>query len=136
MTKYTKLLNVLPRELEVASGPIEVIYSEVKDSHPIKFYKMTRELTANDHDAFNVVVLGPTGAGKSTLINHIFNRTVCGTSATAQSCTREVKFYRGEMRNKGTREKFKEDQDRHLLVIVKIFPLLCHKIDQPDLLNA
>ena len=97
MTKNTKQINVLPRELEVASGPIEVIYSEVKDSHPIKFYKTTRELTANDHDAFNVVVLGPTGAGKSTLINHIFNRTVCGTSATAQSCTREVKFYRGEM---------------------------------------
>ena len=24
------------------------------------------------------------------------NRTVCGTSASAQSCTREVKFYRGD----------------------------------------
>ena len=71
----TKQINVLPRELEPESGPIEVLYLEAEKNYPIRFVKMTRELSKFDHGAFNIVFLGPTGCGKSTLINHIFNRT-------------------------------------------------------------
>ena len=95
MSTHTRQINVLPQELRPKSVPIEVLYPEA-EKWPIRFTKMTRELNEFDHAAFNVVFLGPTGSGKSTLINHIFNRTACGTSASAQSCTREVNFYRGD----------------------------------------
>ena len=75
MIRHTKQINVLPRELEPESGPIEVLYPEAEKNYPIRFVKMTRELSEFDHGAFNIVFLGPTGCGKSTLINHIFNRT-------------------------------------------------------------
>ena len=107
MSSHTRQINVLPSELETKPGTMETIYPEIQDSHPIRFQKMARELNESDHSAYNVVVLGPTGSGKSTIINHIFNKTVCETSASAQSCTREVRFYRGvcdfEMMQNGRR---------------------------------
>lgn len=53
-------------------------------------------LSAVDNNKFNVVVIGPTGCGKSTLINHLFNRTVCPVGASLMSVTREIVVHEGE----------------------------------------
>ena len=96
MSTHTKQINVLPRELETKVATIETIYPEIQERHRIRFQTIEKSLVESDHSAYNVVVLGPTGSGKSTIINHIFNKTVCETSGSAKSCTREVKFYRGD----------------------------------------
>ena len=52
-------------------------------------------LSEADEKCFNLVLIGPTGAGKSTLINNLFNLTVSETAGSSESVTREVKFYQG-----------------------------------------
>ena len=39
---------------------------------------------------FNIMFLGPTGAGKSTLIKHLYNRTVCQTDGAAKTTPRQA----------------------------------------------
>lgn len=50
-----------------------------------------------DHseDTYNILVIGPTGAGKSHLINVIFNESICDSRASHKSVTREIYFIRG-----------------------------------------
>ena len=58
--------------------------------------KVTTEgFSEPNNSDYNIVVLGPTGAGKSTIINNLFNQNVCVTGATAESVTREVRFFQG-----------------------------------------
>jgi predicted GTPase len=52
-------------------------------------------LTALDDNMYNIVFIGPTGCGKSTLINLLFNRTVSQVGAGTHSVTREVTFSQG-----------------------------------------
>ena len=44
---------------------------------------------------FNVVILGPTGSGKSNLINQLFNRKCSVTMASVDSVTKNILFYQG-----------------------------------------
>ena len=94
MSSHTHTINVLPKELKEKAHIPVVMYPGIQT--PVFFQRESTELNENDLTCFNVVVLGPTGSGKSTVINNIFNKTVCATAATAQSVTRDVKFYRGE----------------------------------------
>ena len=41
------------------------------------------------------MLLGPTGSGKSTIINNLFNLTVSKSGASAESVTRQVQFHGG-----------------------------------------
>jgi GTP-binding protein EngB required for normal cell division len=52
-------------------------------------------LDVTDNDAYNIVVMGPTGCGKSTLINRLFNCTVCEAGASAGSVTRNFHIVEG-----------------------------------------
>ena len=73
--EHRALRNLLPTELRVDKvadgGPVyagltpRVIYANTPG-----------QLDFNDSEAYNVVLFGPTGAGKSTLINVIFNKNV------------------------------------------------------------
>ena len=66
-------------------------------SQQISYDQISNCLTEGDNEAYNIALLGPTGSGKSTIINNIFNKYVCGTGATAQSVTKEVKFLQGRI---------------------------------------
>ena len=88
-------VNTLPKELEEQPHKPETLYKVIASSHEVKFHNDANKLTDAEKDAYNVVILGPTGCGKSTIINQIFNKSVCLTGANAQSVTQEVRFYHG-----------------------------------------
>ena len=96
MSSHTHQINVLPKELKGKVHVPVVMYPEIKQTQHVRFQREATELNKSDHASYNIVVLGPTGSGKSTIINNIFNKTVCATAASAQSVTREVRFYRGD----------------------------------------
>lgn len=50
----------------------------------------------HDENTYNILVLGPTGAGKSHLINTFFNQRICEDDVSHLSVTREVCFIKGE----------------------------------------
>jgi hypothetical protein len=49
----------------------------------------------SDEDTYNILVVGPTGAGKSHLINVFFNQAICDSKVSHHSVTREIYFIRG-----------------------------------------
>jgi hypothetical protein len=89
--------NKFPDELKPDEMSREPLYPGAPtNANTIRFRKTEDALTKSDGKAYTVVVLGPTGCGKSHLINNAFNRNVCEAAASAHSVNREVKFYQGE----------------------------------------
>ena len=101
MGEHTKLINILPSELQLAEPEMKQLYPEnemrvaMEETGGIKFKQMKNSLTATDDERFNIVFLGPTGSGKSHLINNLFNLTVSPSKASLDSVTKEIKFYEG-----------------------------------------
>ena len=91
-----KLVNNLPKELETKAEIAKVIYPELEPNN-LQFQNFATSVSDNENNSFNIVVLGPTGCGKSTIINQLFNRTVSATAATAGSVTQELKFFHGDL---------------------------------------
>ena len=81
------------------------IYKHHKSS--LEFTRTKNILTEADNDSYNVVFIGPTGCGKSSLINHLFNLTVVNAAASAESVTRKVQFLEGSTIMKTTERRFK-----------------------------
>ena len=102
MNDISRLLNSLPRELEMTPASEDLLYEEIRNTHQVEYTKNAPSLTQTESNAYNVVVLGPTGCGKSTIINQIFNKFVCPTGANAFSITREVRFYHGILSDQKT----------------------------------
>jgi len=48
-------------------------------------------------DTHVILIIGPTGAGKSRLINLIFNTVVAFSELSSNSCTKEIIFYYGKI---------------------------------------
>ncbi|CAF1454698.1 unnamed protein product [Rotaria sordida] len=46
-------------------------------------------------EAYNVVIFGESGVGKSSIINMLFNKDIADTSDAAIGCTFETKLYKG-----------------------------------------
>ena len=101
LSTFSKNLNTIPENLKEQEQARIVIYPDMpmaysqKGYNTIQFESRGYCLTRASDDAYNILVLGPTGAGKSTIINNMFNETVCPAAATAASVTREVKFLQG-----------------------------------------
>lgn len=49
-----------------------------------------------NEDTYNIILIGPTGAGKSHLINLMFNDAICESKVSHSSVTREIYFIRGK----------------------------------------
>mmetsp|Transcript_9602 Transcript_9602/g.17229 ORF Transcript_9602/g.17229 Transcript_9602/m.17229 type:complete len:479 (-) Transcript_9602:60-1496(-) len=89
-------LNSLPEELE-ADG-----FGDLSQIYPVDFYKgfvrftgRRDRLIAKDEDAYNVLLLGPTGKGKSRIGNLIFGQTVFQTGGSPASVTRQIEVAAG-----------------------------------------
>ena len=96
MSGYTKLINIFPEELRPAEFEHNIIYPiEHINGFHLNWECKKEALVAADNNAYNIVFLGPTGSGKSTMINEAFNCTVCETAASADSVTRQVVFHQG-----------------------------------------
>ena len=100
MTQHSKSMNKLPFELQdpLPTTHGATLYEEV-DSTAVDivthFSKKTECLTDADYDCYNILLIGPSGTGKSSLINQYFNKKVCEVGPGAESKTKEVKFYEG-----------------------------------------
>jgi len=82
--------------------PVELIRTHVpKPVYPLepsclKFVKHVKGITDLEADeAYNIVFIGPTGCGKSHIINLLYNKTVCPSKASANSVTRNIHVTRG-----------------------------------------
>ena len=91
-----KLVNILPKELETKIEIAKVIHHELEPNN-LQFRGFATSVSDNEFNSFNIVVLGPTGCGKSTIINQLFNRTVSATAATAGPVTQELEFFHGDL---------------------------------------
>jgi len=97
MTEYQrKLLNTKPLQLT------KQLQHATLHKDAAAFVIHTKTVRAMDqvtheemNDAFNIVLLGPTGSGKSNLINHYFNATVSQSKGAASSVTNEILFFSG-----------------------------------------
>jgi hypothetical protein len=91
-----RMVNTFPSDIRphvFKSGTqFEKIYSFINDHFvPSNF---SYYLDSNE-DTYNILLIGPTGAGKSHLINLFFNQKVCESSVSHESVTREIYFVRG-----------------------------------------
>ena len=96
LTQFSKRINQFPKELEPAEvTPID-IFPPTRYTDHVTFQCQRKVLRRMDNDHYNIVFLGPTGAGKSTLINLLYNTTVMRTDDTAESVTRQIIFTQGK----------------------------------------
>ena len=99
MSAYTKMINKLPLELKEAGEEVKVLYEENESSRQVIFQVMPKaSLTQEDDTSYNILFLGPTGSGKSTLINLLCNRNVNRAAASVHSVTRELQYIQGKHR--------------------------------------
>jgi len=89
---HRQLVNTKPNEL-VRRKPEQELYKDVTPF--VRYERSPQAIDRQDLDAFNVVFLGPTGCGKSHLVNHFFNKTVSVSAGTAESVTRDIHFFIG-----------------------------------------
>jgi len=96
LEQFSKQINVLPKELKPKEHEHMEIYKTLQYINHLKFTMEKSCLTTEDNEHYNILFLGPTGSGKSTLINHLYNSTVLVTDDTASSVTKQVLFTEGE----------------------------------------
>ena len=95
-----KLVLKRPQELLHGNKEIREIFSDSSYDKECVQNVVENEILDKSNDPFRVLVIGPTGVGKSTIINHLYNREVCTIgkdSATRQtdevSSTHGIYFY-------------------------------------------
>ena len=95
-----KLINIRPKELENTFDEHRILHPQmnptISDSQIGK---------CDDKTAYNVLFLGPTGVGKSTIINLLFNREVCRVGESTEPQTRDVQITSGLYQRKGKVQK-------------------------------
>jgi len=94
-----KLIAIMPKELKLDqenSKERKPLFSELKGAITFNKTLDSNEVMAMSEDAYNVIFVGPTGVGKSTLINLLFNEVqLCKTDETSSSVTRDVSVLNG-----------------------------------------
>ena len=91
------LLNTPP----VGLSDEDTIQAEIAYKIPDKwnfrpdFYEK-KHIVSIREDSFNILLLGPTGSGKSNLINHIFKSNIAQSQSHSTGITNSINFYPGE----------------------------------------
>eukprot|EP00092_Neocalanus_flemingeri_P025935 GFUD01028109.1.p1 GENE.GFUD01028109.1~~GFUD01028109.1.p1 ORF type:complete len:521 (+),score=131.24 GFUD01028109.1:141-1703(+) len=94
-----KLINTPPAELITdEEGSMEIIHAELSDH--VQYEQQTRLILTEDKDAQNIVFVGPTGCGKSNLVNQLYNKKVVISKASASSVTRKMQFTQGDYKGR------------------------------------
>mmetsp|Transcript_29596 Transcript_29596/g.92424 ORF Transcript_29596/g.92424 Transcript_29596/m.92424 type:complete len:441 (+) Transcript_29596:55-1377(+) len=92
MQQHKAMVNALP--LELAPSPTaETLFPGCPCY--LQYVGSPNVLNKADQSAFNILVIGPTGSGKSRLINMLYNQVVCESNASAQSVTKNVQLTAG-----------------------------------------
>jgi GTP-binding protein EngB required for normal cell division len=84
---------IRPKVFNISASP--KIYSFTKDHYIASNFEYYLDI---NEDTYNVLVIGPTGAGKSHLINVIFNQEISDSKSSHFSVTREICFIKGRGR--------------------------------------
>ena len=89
-----KLINVHPKELAPNDeGSMKTIYKEV--TNHVKYDAQTLLILDEDTEHQNIVVIGPTGSGKSALVNQLYNMEVVISKSSPNSVTRKCQYTQG-----------------------------------------
>ena len=84
------------------------IYSFIEDNFVAT--RFDYYLDSNE-ETYNILVIGPTGAGKSHIINVMFNQEICQSEVSHHGVTREIYFIRGRGNVYNLKEKKFKEQD-------------------------
>jgi GTP-binding protein EngB required for normal cell division len=98
MGSKASLVNTMPEELKVPKDVTDApIYPTWRSPHlqPV-FERHLSSLTPDEVD-MNLLILGPTGAGKSSIVNILFNQKVATVKPSAQSVTKQMEVYQGHV---------------------------------------
>ena len=95
--KALTLVNTFPSSIRphIFNNDAKQVYSQEIVSNPFKATQFSYYLDANE-DTYNILVVGPTGCGKSRLINVLFNQEICRSETKHKSVTKDCYFIRGE----------------------------------------
>jgi len=87
------MMNRLPKPLDDFKPDL----SKINSYNPyIKFLRFEICLEKG-FKTYNFLFIGPTGSGKSLLINKLFNKTLCKSQSSIRSVTKDLKLIIGEM---------------------------------------
>ena len=93
MGKSSKMVNTYP--IELVPKPATMVTLHPDETNFIRWTKTLHILTAAEDKMFNILFLGPTGCGKSTLINQMYNMNVCMAKGGVTSVTKDIHFIQG-----------------------------------------
>lgn len=94
LSQHRQMVNELPRDLQEDDDLNRELFPGCEGF--LRFIGKKQVLSIEDNDHFNVVVMGPTGCGKSSIINRLFNMVVAKEGASCESITRNCQIYQGE----------------------------------------
>jgi len=100
-----RLVNTPPGELvepHRQAGASLPMYRDLRSRFHVQY--AGKRQTLHDNSGATVVVLGPTGAGKSSIVNMLFNRRVALVKASPLSVTRHMDVYCGSYFDIGLNE--------------------------------
>ena len=91
-------INIPPSGLSVRNAKADgtKIFSDNEYDFNVEFTKQVQYLHPEDDNLYNIVFFGPTGAGKSSLINLLFNSRVTLATSGAMSVTKDIIFSKGK----------------------------------------
>lgn len=89
--------DIKPMASEGSSGEVRTVYPDWNSPYAPSFSRPLQTLSGVDEHARVIVVLGPTGAGKSTLVNLLFNRRICTAKTSPMSVTKHMDILSGSV---------------------------------------